>query len=423
MTPSAPTGFETFRADAVKGMFAPKRLLALLICDGTVAAFGLYVALTASEAWRRAAAIGQLAALVLINIFLRDKPLRLGAPIRWAIGMSLIAITGGLSSPLLPILIIGAVSHPSILGRRAALALCGLSIASLWTLTLWQPHGNAAAAYVAAVCTSTLLIGAYAIGMWIRKTSDCMLRTSLEARDETVRTHGERLRELTQLQESLAHELKNPLASIKGLAGLVELDPERACERLAVLQKEVCRMQLILDDHLSFSRPLTPLAAERTDVQAVVAAVVRLHEGIARQRHLTLEMSRTERVDVVGDPQKMRQMVMHLLLNAIEASERGGVIEVTARRERDRVHIAVLDRGPGLDAQMLSRACEPGVTTKECASGLGLTLVRALAEQHGGALRLRNRDGGGLAAEVELPVGDAVGSSNAAPPKVLTGRP
>ncbi|MDB4969716.1 MAG: Sensor protein, partial [Myxococcales bacterium] len=390
------------RADAVGRTFARTKWLSLLIFEPTLVGLSIYVALTAAEAWRRDAVIGGLAALLLLNLFILGKPPRFGAPLRWAMGMSLIAITGGPSSPLLPVLAILAVSFPPIVGRRPALVLSGLSIVSLWALTLLQARGNVPA-YVSTACMTTLLAGAHVVGLWIRDASDRMLQLSLEARDEAVRTHGERLRELSKLQESLAHELKNPLASIKGLAGLVELDPARACERLAVLQKEVCRMQLILDDHLSFSRPLTPLVAELTDIHEVVAGVVRLHEGIARQKQLSLDMSGTERVELMGDPRKLRQMLMHLLTNAIDASERGGSISLAATQHGDRVRVGVLDRGPGLDAQMLSRAAEPGVTTKEHGSGLGLTIVRALAEQHGGSLRLRNREGGGLAAEVDLP--------------------
>lgn len=420
MTPPAPTGLEALRADAVDRVFARARWLALLIFEPTFVGLAIYVALTAGEAWRRNTAIGQLAAVVVLNVCLFGKPPRIGGPVRWAMAMSLIAITGGPSSPLLPVLVIFAVSLPPIVGRGPALVLSGLSILSLWALTLLQARVSAFA-YVSAACMTTLLAGAHTVGMWIRAAGDRMLRASLEARDEAVRTHGERLRELNKLQESLAHELKNPLASIKGLAGLVELDPPRACERLAVLQKEVCRMQLILDDHLSFSRPLTPLVTELTEVQAVVASVVRLHEGLARDKQLTLDMTRTERVELLGDPHKLRQILMHLLINAIDASERGGIIAVAASKEDDRVRIAVLDRGPGLDAQMLVRAADAGVTTKPHGSGLGLTMVRALAEQHGGSLQLRNRDDGGLAAEVVLPLGVAVDASNGRASRILTG--
>src|SRR5262249_38691580 len=119
---------------------------------------------------------------------------------------------------------------------------------------------------------------------------------------------------------------------------------------------------------------------------------------------LTLDASQADCVEVVGDSRKVKQILMNLLRNAIEASEPGGTIELTARRNGHRVVLGVLDRGPGLSAELLDRAGEAGVTTKEEASGLGLTIVRALAEQHGGSLALRNRDGGGLAAEVDLPL-------------------
>ena len=163
-------------------------------------------------------------------------------------------------------------------------------------------------------------------------------------------------------------------------------------------------MQHVIDELLNFSRPLTPLVAETADLKAVVATVVGLHEGWAAQKQLSLDMSKVECVKVLGDPQKVRQMLVNLIVNAIEASQPGGAIELTARREGDHARIGVLDRGPGLNAELLVRAVEPGVTTKERGSGLGLTIVRALAEQHGGSLRLCNRDGGGLAAEIELPL-------------------
>jgi signal transduction histidine kinase len=210
--------------------------------------------------------------------------------------------------------------------------------------------------------------------------------------------------ELTKLQEAVANELKNPLTSIKGLVGLAELDPSRAAERLAVLQKEICRMQLILEDHLSFARPLTPLVAERVDVYAVVVWVVWLHGAIAREKQLRFDLSNVERVEISGEVRKLRQMLMHLVINAIEASTRGGTVEIAVRRDGDRVHIAVLDGGAGIDPCLLAMACDAGVTTKEHGSGLGLTIVRGLAEQHGGTLALHNRDGGGLAAEIDLPL-------------------
>jgi signal transduction histidine kinase len=231
-----------------------------------------------------------------------------------------------------------------------------------------------------------------------------MRRASLLARDDVMRLNHERLHEMWKLQETLAHELKNPLASIKGLTGLCELEPERVPERLSVLKCEVFRMQRIIDELLTFSRPLTPLSLATIDVREPLAAVRDMYEGWAEDRHLTLRTTAAGAVLAACDARKVKQMLMHLVHNAIEASPRGGEVELTLARDEARVRIGVLDRGPGLPPELLRRACEAGVTTKHDGTGLGLTLARALAAQHGGCLTLRNRDGGGMAAEIALPI-------------------
>jgi two-component system sensor histidine kinase HydH len=408
---SRPTGWEGFRAEVVRGMFARRQLLVLLMFEPMLAAVCLYTAVTAPTAWLRDVSIGQLLALVVFSVVWWRRPVRDATAIRWALTLSVIATSGGPTSPLLPLLVVLAVAKPSIVGCRQSLILTGVSIAVLWPVALFAGHG-----YLAAACASIVLLGGHQIGVWIRETSDETLSASLEAREEALHTHRERFAELAKLQSAVANDLKNPLTSIKGLVGLAELDPSRATERLAMLQKEVCRMQLILEDHLSFARPLTPLVAERIDVHAVVMWIVWLHGAIASEKRLHFDLSNVERVEISGDLRKLRQMLMHLVVNAIEASTRGGTVEIAVRRHGDRVRIGVLDGGAGIDPALLACACDPGVTTKEKGSGLGLTIVRALAEQHGGALALRNRDGGGVAAEIDLPVEGAA----ACPPVRLT---
>jgi len=228
-------------------------------------------------------------------------------------------------------------------------------------------------------------------------------RSSLQAH-QLVSANIQWMRELSSLQEALAHELNTPLATIKGMAGLMALDPTPVPDRLRVLQAEVRRMQLILEELLNFSRPLTPLVVETTDLVEVVKQVAELHEAMAAQKQVELTVQATPPMEVRCDPRKVKQIVMNLLHNAIDASPAGAMIALTLAESGGRVQLDVLDRGPGVPADQIARIVEAGVTSKPDGSGLGLTIARALAKQHGGALLLENREGGGLAVRVELPL-------------------
>jgi two-component system, NtrC family, sensor histidine kinase HydH len=214
-----------------------------------------------------------------------------------------------------------------------------------------------------------------------------------------------RLGDLTAWSGEMAHELKNPLTGIKGLAQLIQLDPSRASERLQLLLGEVDRMRGILDEFLNFSRPLVPSGYETVDLGELCREVVAVHEGIAAARHVTL-MAPADALEVLCDSRKIKQIVVNLVQNAIEASTDGGEVCVVVGRENGFARVRVMDRGCGLSRAIADRAFQRGVTSKPCGSGLGLAIARKLAEQHGGGLRLTNRDGGGCIAELLLPSGD-----------------
>jgi signal transduction histidine kinase len=251
-----------------------------------------------------------------------------------------------------------------------------------------------------------LIIMINAVGAAIRGTFDDMLREALAQRDELLATHRSYSRALESMSGEIAHELKNPLATVKGLTQLMVREAGRAqpTERLEVLSSEVVRMQGILEEFLNFSRPLVPLSVSAVDLVALCDEALVLHEGLAAQGEIRLERVGQGPVRSVCDARKVKQVVMNLLHNAIEASPPGGqvILEVDANSIGE-ARVSVKDTGAGLPPEVASRAFEAGVTSKAKGSGLGLTVARALARQHGGEVTLTNRTGGGCVAELVLP--------------------
>ncbi len=348
-----------------------------------------------------------------------------------------LAITGGLASPLLPVMFAAAHNSGLFGGVRAARTVFVLQVVGLWVLlaihlsgvvqmvprtlidTGWP--GPTFFVLLAAVITAALS-AAHLMGLRLREAVDEQLSQALLARAAALGNYRERAEELTTLSAEIAHELKNPLATVKGLAALLGRDAHgKNAERVAVLRREVDRMQGILDEFLNFSRPLAPLAVRRVDLGRLTREVMDLHEGIASERMIAIELDAGLHVAAVCDARKVKQILVNLLQNALDAADANTRIDLVVRRSRggdggrgDEVEVRVLDRGTGVPAALSERIFEAGMTTKPTGNGLGLPMARALARQHGGDLTLRDRaDGRGCAAVVVLPV-DGPGDFEAA---------
>ncbi|HEX4459825.1 MAG TPA: HAMP domain-containing sensor histidine kinase [Polyangia bacterium] len=234
-------------------------------------------------------------------------------------------------------------------------------------------------------------------------------RVSARACDAALTANAERLREMSALQGALANELNNPLAAVKALSGLMELEPAQAQTRLPVLQAQVRRMQHIIEELLDFSRPLTPMVHAETDVRRLMRRVAEVHQPLAARKCIAVTVDDAgEPLWLRCDPNKLEQALMSLVHNAVDASTNGGSVVLKATADDTHVRVAVLDRGPGIAAAALPNVVRAGFTTKANAAGLGLTVADALVRQHGGTLTLANRSCGGLAAAIALPIECAV---------------
>ncbi len=351
--------------------------------------------------------------------------------------LSVAAATGGLSSPFIYGAVPIAAAIGTFLDRRWRRALAALQFVGVWALALaselgglphfattvlsWseQQAGSLPPSYVSwhAVVLSAALLAACHVGQALMGVFRETLRRELSAREELLAAHGERVRELTSLSAEIAHELKNPLASVKGLSALLSnnLSDERGRERLAVLRREVDRMQSVLDEFLNFSRPLVPLAIVPSDVARIGQEVAALHEGLAQQGRVGLEC-RGHAAVAHCDPRKVKQILINLVQNGLEASPAATSLAIECELCGPRVRVRVLDEGPGLDEQ-LGNVFEAGVSSKAGGAGLGLTIARALARQHGGELTLSSRPEGGAVAELQLPVEAMAGLPEAPRPE------
>ena len=405
--------------------------------------FVLWIGLSDAATWRRLLMLA--IAGVLISLIVHDGVIgrrirsgRLASTHGFSPNLAVVAVmqhvvvfaTGGMASPVIPVVLLPVTLAGLMSAPRYAWALVGLvHLPALWITTAVQlsgaveltptalswPGGGGVQPPITTVLVAILMSFAILLKTIFATLTasglNRMVDEALRSRDSALADRKRQARELTTLSGEIAHELKNPLASVKGLAQLVGRELERSdpasksAERMAVLRREVDRMQGILDEFLNFSRPLVPLDQREVELGELVAHVVDLHEGVALERGVTLRASGQARV--ACDPRKVEQILINLVQNALEVAPSGTAVELELGASAGGgVRVEVRDHGPGLAASVRGRAFEPGVTGKAEGSGLGLTIARALARQHGGELELGERDeagGDGCVATLSLP--------------------
>jgi signal transduction histidine kinase len=325
--------------------------------------------------------------------------------------------TGGIESPgapamLIMIVLAGVLASAAAARRVYLTAVVYIVALSIVQLAGWFPDSTpdvfggdakAPAPWMIVgrgMTLSVMSTACYLITTRVRTAFERMTERAAAASRALVDGLADENRTLALLTAEIAHELKNPLASVKGLAGLVAKDVDgRTAERVVVLRREVDRMQDVLEQFLTLSRPVVPLELAPVDPRALCDDVAALHEGVAVEGGVRLEVRGARGLAISGDARKLGQVLTNLLQNALAVSPRGSAIVIEASEHQ----LRVLDEGPGLAAEIAARAFEPGVTTKTDGSGLGLAIARSLARQHGGDVELAPREGGGVAATVRLP--------------------
>jgi two-component system sensor histidine kinase HydH len=216
---------------------------------------------------------------------------------------------------------------------------------------------------------------------------------------------AEQLAATGQLAAGVAHELRNPLTSIKMLVqtGLEE-HGRLTREDLEVIEAEIRRMERSLQTFLDFARP--PRSERRPiTLEPILQAVLGLIRGRSeKQRVRTCVESAKEPITLLGDPGQLQQVLINLTLNALDAMPSGGTLTIRTRRVENWAEIEVSDTGRGIAPDMLPQLFEPFASNKETGLGLGLVISRRIIEDHRGSIEAVNLPQGGAKFRIRLPL-------------------
>jgi PAS domain S-box-containing protein len=242
----------------------------------------------------------------------------------------------------------------------------------------------------------------------IRDSSGTITGASTIARDVTERNRAadalrktEKLAATGRLAGTMAHEINNPLEAVTHLLYLIERNPsldDTAREYARVATEEVNRIGHIAKQALGFYRESA--APVEVSIAELIENVVQLYSAGAQNKNVALEAQLETRATIPAFPGEMRQVFSNLIVNAVDAVQRGGVVKIRVKHGRDwksstlGIRVLVSDDGPGIPETVRSRIFEPFFTTKgEKGTGVGLWVSEGVLERHGGRIRLKSSTG------------------------------
>lgn len=218
---------------------------------------------------------------------------------------------------------------------------------------------------------------------------------------------SERLYAIGQLSAGLAHEVRNPLASIGGAAAILRKNSgsdERREEFLEIIEKETLRLNRLLTNFLEFARP-RPLQYQVAEVSPILESVVGLAAHAMGRQPIQLRIDSGPALPAIAcDPEQIKQVLLNLTINSVQAMPDGGEIVLSTRVDGGRVVIDVKDQGPGISADHLDKIFDPFFTTKDTGTGLGLSVAHQIVSQHGGILNAKNNSERGATFSLSLPI-------------------
>ncbi len=219
---------------------------------------------------------------------------------------------------------------------------------------------------------------------------------------------SQRLASIGRLAAGVAHEIRNPLSSIKGFATYFKeryRDTPKDHQTAEIMIQEVERLNRVIGQLLEFARPMS-IQRKATQLGDLIRHSLKMVEGDAKQKGVTLDMESDPHVETVQiDPDRIKQVLLNLYLNAMEAMEEGGNLSVAflGMPTNHSIQITVSDTGPGIKPEDLPNLFDPYFTTKPSGTGLGLAIVHKIIESHEGEIQVESLVGEGTTITMVIP--------------------
>ena len=219
--------------------------------------------------------------------------------------------------------------------------------------------------------------------------------------------HADKLSSIGQLAASVAHEIKNPLASIKTLGQLLQEETsegEDSREYVDVIVSEVNRLNGVVEQLLKYAKP-EGSSFKMISFAKVIEPVLALVNHESGRHQVKIETSYSQDLMLFVDSEKIKQVFLNLIFNAIQAMKNGGVIKVQAfmREDSPWTCLEVEDNGPGMPFEITEKVFDPFFTTKQRGTGLGLAIVKKIIDLHGGKIELNSSPDKGTKVTILLP--------------------
>jgi len=262
-------------------------------------------------------------------------------------------------------------------------------------------------ALIQVALVGVMVVALLGLSVWQIRT----LRRHFQLQTEAARQ--ERLAALGGMAAVLAHEIRNPLGAIKGLAqflGEKQAGDPSQLEMTQTIAQEATRLERLVNDLLTYARPRPP-DRQPTSLPGVLAEVLRLVLPAAEAAGVVCRLDVPEETPLIAaDPEQLKQLFGNLALNAFQAMQTGGKVTFAVRptdgkgSQRRPVEVAIDDTGAGIPEADLPRVFEPFYTTRTKGTGLGLAICKQIADAHGGAIRVARTGPEGTTILVTLPV-------------------